>query len=59
MTVDRKKKSEIGKGRVNRERLRQITNQDIERWQKSEGTLNVDARAARFVPSVNVREIRD
>ena len=59
MTVVRKKKSEIGKGRVNRERLRQITDRDIERWQKSEGTLNLGVRAARFVPSVNVRELRE
>jgi putative transcriptional regulator len=60
MSVIRKAKNELGRGRVDRAKLAKVTEADIARWKAQDGYADFEfTKEARFVPAVDVRAIRE
>ncbi len=59
MTIVRKSKSEIGKGRVDHAKLRSASEVQIEAWKRDDEIDDSQLGPPRYVPNIDVRAIRD
>lgn len=60
MPTVRKSKAALGKGSVDPERLRSVTQAEIEAWRQEEGHGDYEpSDASHFVPAVDVRRVRE
>ncbi len=59
MTNVRKNRSQIGKGRVNRAKVRRASEDQIAAWKREDGIDDAVLGPARYVPSVDVRIVRE
>jgi putative transcriptional regulator len=59
MTIVRKSKSRIGKGRLDRAKVRRASEADIAGWKREEGVDDALLGPVRYVPSVDVRKVRE
>ncbi len=59
MAIVKKAKAQISKGRVDHARVRAATEEQIAQWKREGGIHDSRLGPPRYVPSVNVREVRE
>jgi putative transcriptional regulator len=59
MTIVRKSKSQIGKGSIDRARVRRASEDEIAAWKREEGVDDALLGPVRYVPNVDVRKVRE
>ena len=59
MTIVRKSKSQIGKGSVDRTKVRGASENEIAAWKREEGVEDTLLGPARYLPNVDVRKVRE
>jgi putative transcriptional regulator len=59
MSIVRKSKSQIGKGCVNRAKVRGASEGQIAAWKREDGVVDRLLGPVRYVPSVDVRKMRE
>ena len=59
MSIIRKRKAEIGRGRIDKRRVRAATEARIQSWKREEGYGEYELVNVRAVPSIDVRAIRE
>jgi putative transcriptional regulator len=59
VSIVRKNRQQIGKGRVDRAKIRAATEAQIAAWKREDGIDDARLSAPRYVPKVDVRTVRE